>query len=136
MQIFQSKKGITLVETIVSVALFAIVMGSILQVAIQSVTAGRRSEYAYTAFNLAKNHIETLKSMPFSNLANANETDAYIDAADTPNLDGPFIRNTIITSNYTGDANLVQAQVSVDYLWKNSRSGNATQLTTVIFAYN
>src|SRR5437762_3423610 len=89
-----SVAGITLVETIASVLLFALVVGGILSVSIQNMTMGKRSEYAFTAYNLAKNHLETLKSMPFSNLPNADETDTYLDATGAPNANGPFIRNT------------------------------------------
>ena len=118
-----------------SVLLFALVLGAILNVAVQNMTMGKRSEYAYIAYNLAKNHLETLKSMPFSNLPNASETDTYLDATGTPNADGPFIRNTTITTNYTGDADLVEAQVSVNYNFRGVLRSNATVLTTVIYQY-
>ena len=68
MRILRSETGITLVETMASILLFALVVGSILNLAIQNMTMGKRSEFAYTSYNLAKNHLETLRSMPFSNL--------------------------------------------------------------------
>ena len=135
MKIIKSKAGVTLVETMASILLFALVVGSILNLAIQNMTMGKRSEFAYSAYNLAKNQIETLKSMPFSNLTNAAETDTYLDATGTPNADGPFIRNTTVTTNYSGDVNLVQVQVSVTYLWQGTRRANPTQLSTVVFMY-
>ena len=135
MKITGSRTGVTLVETMASILLFALVVGSILNLAIQNMTMGKRSEYAYTAYNLAKNHIETLKSMPFSNLANAAETDTYLDATGTPNADGPYVRTTTVATSYTGDVNLVQVQVIVQYLWQGALSANATQLSTVIFMY-
>ena len=135
MQILRSKAGITLVETMASVLLFALVLGAILNVAIQNMTMGKRSEYAYSAYNLAKNHLETLKAMPFSTLANAAETDMYLDATGAPNVDGPFIRNTSVTTSYTGDPDLVQVRVSVNYILRGSTRDNPTELTTVIYQY-
>ena len=129
-------EGSTLVETMAAVFLFALVMGAILDVSVQSMTMGKRSEYAFTAYNLAKNHIETLKSMPFGNLPNADETSTYLDATGAASENGPFVRSTTVTTNYTGDSNLVQIQVSVNYLWKGALSANATQLSSVIFMYS
>src|SRR5438094_795377 len=120
MKIVRSKAGITLVETMASVLLFALVVGAILNVSVQSMTMGKRSEFAYTAYNLAKNHIETLRSLPFSNLTNAAETDTYIDSAGAPNADGPYIRTTSVTTSYTGDPNLVQINVIVTYMWQGA----------------
>ena len=131
----RSVSGVTLVETMASVLLFALVLGAILNVAIQNMTMGKRSEYAYSAYNLAKNHLETLKAMPFSTLANAAETDTYLDATGTPNADGPFIRNTSITTSYTGDPDLVEVQVSVNYILRGSTRGDPTLLTTVVYQY-
>ena len=135
MKVVGFRTGVTLVETMASVLLFALVVGSLLTLTLQNMTMGKRSEFAYTAYNLAKNHIETLKSMPFSNLANAAETATYLDATGTPNADGPFVRTTTVTTSYTGDVNLVQVQVSVNYLWQGTLSANATQLFAVIFQY-
>lgn len=129
-------KGTTLVETMAAVLLFSLVIGSLVDVSLQSTGTGKRSEYAYTAFNLAKNHIETLKSMPFSNLVNAFEASTFLDATGAPNLDGPFIRQTTVTPNYAGDPNLVEIQVQVNYLWKGVPSANITQLSNVIFMYS
>ena len=128
-------KGTTLVETMAAVLLFSLVMGSLLDVSLQSISMGKRSQYAYTAFNLAKNHIEKLRSMPFSSLVNAGEIDKYLDSTGTPNAEGPFIRQTTVTPGYTNDQNLVRIQVSVNYLWKGTPSADTTQLTSVIFMY-
>ena len=136
MKIKGCRTGSTLVETMTAILLFSLVMGSILDLSIQNMTMGKRSEYAYTAYNLAKNHIETLKSMPYSNLANAAELETYLDATGDPNENGPFIRKTTVTPNYTGDSNLIQIQVSVNYLWKGVPSSNVTQLTGVVYAFN
>ena len=136
MRLIKSNAGMTLVETMAAVLLFAIVMGSLLNVSVQSMGMGKRAEYAFIAYNLAKNHIETLKSMPYSNLPNASETSTYLDATGAPNDDGPFVRNTVVTTNYTGDANLVEIQVTVNYLWKGALSANSTQLTGVISMFS
>ena len=136
MNLSRPNAGTTLVETMAAILLFSLVVGTILDVSVQSMTMGKRSEYAYTAYNLAKNHLETLKSMPYSNLANAAETDTYIDATDTPNAEGPFIRSTTVTPNYDAHVDLIKVEVKVDYLWKGVRSNNVTRLTNVVFQYN
>ncbi len=129
------KRGMTLVETMVAILVFGILLGGMISIIVTSITAGKRAEHSYTAYNLAKNHIETLKSMPFSNLANAAETDTYIDASGTADDEGDYKRTTTVTASYTGDANLVQVQVQVDYRIKGAFAGKPTTLTSVVFQY-
>ena len=119
----------------VSVAIFVTVLAAIINVSLGSMSMGKRSEYAYTAYNLAKNHLETLRSMPYSNLANAAETNSYLDANGVSNADGPFIRSTTVTQNYSGDTNLVQLTVSVSYIYRGQQTPYPTSLSTVVFQY-
>lgn len=125
----------TLVETMVAILVFGLLLGGMMNVTAASITAGKRAEYAYNAYNLAKNHIETLKSMPFTNLANAAETDTYLDVSGTPDDDGDYKRTTTVTTSYSGDANLVQVQVQVDYRIKGAFANKPTTITSVVFQY-
>lgn len=127
--------GMTLVETMVAILVFGILLGGMMNITAASITAGKRAEYSYNAYNLAKNHIETLKSLPFSNLTNAAESDIYLDASGTADDDGDYKRTTTVSTSYTGDANLVQVQVQVDYRIKGAFAGKPTTLTSVIFQY-
>lgn len=127
--------GMTLVETMVAILVFGLLLGGMMNITVASITSGKRAEYAYNAYNLAKNHIETLKALPFSSLSSAAETDTYLDNTGVPDDDGNFKRTTTVTTSYTGDANLVQVQVQVDYRIKGVFANKPTTLTSVIFQY-
>ena len=55
-----NSKGITLVETLGSILIFMIGIAALLDVFFSSVGMAQRAEHAYTAYNLAKNHLEEL----------------------------------------------------------------------------
>jgi prepilin-type N-terminal cleavage/methylation domain-containing protein len=128
-------KGMTLVETLAAIAIFAIVLTGILDLCVGSMATGRRAEYVYTSYNLAKNHLETLRSMPYSTLQNAAESDVLVDENGVSDPDGGFIRTTTVTPDYDGDANLIQLTVSVDYLYRGDWNDNPTTLSAVVFQY-
>lgn len=128
-------KGISLVETMVSILVFGILVTGLLSVATQGMKTSKRADLAFTAYNLAKNHVETLKSMPFSSVSSAAETSTQINDFGTPDPDGLFYRSTTVSTSYTGDANLTQVQVSVYYKMNGTMSASPMSLTTVIFQY-
>ena len=129
----RSQKGLSLVENMVAVGLFLIGISAIMSVQIQGMTAGKRAAAAYTAYNIAKNHIENLKAFSFSDVASAAETNVSVDENGTPDPDGKYLRSTTVTTSYTGDANLTQVVVSVYYLIQNVQSAQPMQLTTVLY---
>ena len=128
-----SQKGLSLVENMVAIGLFLIGISAIMSVQIQGMTSGKRAAAAYTAYNLAKNHIENLKAFSFSDVASAAETNVSVDENGTPDPDGKYLRSTAVTTGYTGDANLTQVVVSVYYLIQNVQSAQPMQLTTVLY---
>ena len=130
-----SEKGISLVETMMAILLFGAVIGALLEVTAQNLTMGKRAETVYTAYCIAKNHIEMLKSMPFSSVANAAESNTRVDSLGVPDISGAFSRTTAVATNYTGDANLVSVTVSVDYSIKGSFVNKPTTVSTAIFQY-
>ena len=131
----KSIKGMTLVETLAAIAIFSIVLTGILNLAVGSMSTGRRAEFAYTSYNLAKNHLETLRSMPYSTLTNAMESDVYVDETGVADNEGYYIRSTTVAPNYNGDANLIQLTVSVDYIFRGVQSQAPTELSAVVFQY-
>ena len=131
----KSVKGMTLVETLAAIAIFSIVLTGILNLAVGSMSTGKRAEFAYTSYNLAKNRLEALRSMPYSTLVNAAESDVYVDENGVADIDGYYIRSTAVTPNYSGDANLIQLTVSVDYIFRGVQSQIPTQLSAVVFQY-
>ena len=134
-KVLVDSKGMTLVETMAAIAIFAIVLTGILDLAVGNLATGKRAEFAYTVYNLAKNHLETLRSMPYSTLTNAAESDVYVDANGVSDADGLYIRNTEVTSSYGGDPNLIGLTVSVDYIYRGTPSGSPTELSAIVYQY-
>lgn len=128
-----NSKGVTIIELMVSVLIFGIGIAAIFSVCTQSVGMARKSDAAYTAYNLAKNRIETLRSVAFSDLSSAAETSTLLDAAGTPDPDGTFKRSTTVTTNYQGDANLISVDVTVSYQVRGEQSPNPLEMATVLY---
>ena len=135
MKLIKNKHGLTLVETMVAILIFGVALVGLLDVCSKSILMGKRSDLSYTAYNLAKNHLETLKSSSFSSLSVAAETDTILDSTGVPDPDGAFKRNTSVSTNYSGDSNLVSVTVTVDYQVKGAYSENPVTLSTVVFQY-
>lgn len=130
------QKGTTLMEVMIAVFLFVIGIQSLLVVATQGMTMSRRVEYDYTAYNLAKNHIERLRLYSFAALANAADTGTQLNANDDPDQAGPFTRTTAIATSFGGNANLTQATVTVAYTLRGLQNSSQCQLSYVFFNYN
>ncbi len=127
-------KGFSLVEVMASVLLFMIGISAILSVCIDSKKSAQRAEYAYNAYNIAKNHIETLRAMAFSDLASAAESGSDVDQDGVADLDGAYNRTTAVTTSYAGDANLTQLTVTVYYTFRGQQIAQPMQMTTVVFS--
>ena len=132
-RLLRSERGLSLTENMMAVAIILIVLTGVMTAQLQSMSAGKRAAHAYTAYQIAKNRIETLKSFSFSDAASAGETSTYVDDNGTPDPEGNFIRSTTVTASYNGDANLLQAVVSVYYKIKNTQSAQPMQITTVLY---
>ena len=127
-----SEKGISLIEAMASILLFSVMVGGILSLAVQNMTAGKRGESSYTAFNLVKSRIEVLKSLPFSSVSLAGESDTLINSVGIPEDTGKYKRTTTITTNYLGDPGLVLLSVSVDYKLKGAFVNHPVTVTSVV----
>ena len=134
-KVLKDSRGMTLIETMAATLLFGIVLAGLLNLSLGSMATGKRAEFTYSAYNIAKNHLESLRSMPYSTLANAAESDIYVDSNGTPDPDGDFIRTTAVTQNFNNDTNLIELDVSVDYIFRGSESGHPTELSTVVYQY-
>ena len=133
--LIKNNKGVTLLETMMAILVFGVALVGLLDVCAQSILMGKRSQLSYAAYNLAKNRIETLKTMSFGNLPSADETDTILDADAVPDTNGIYKRNTSVTTSYAGDANVTQLTVTVDYKIKNVFAGKPASLSTVVFEY-
>ena len=133
--IFTNSRGVALVETMIAVLLFGIALIGILDLSAQSILMGKRSNLSYTAYNLAKNRLETLKTLSFGDIASADETDTLLDENGVPDDEGTFKRNTTVTTSYGGDARLTSVTVTVDYQVKGSFVNRPASLSTAVFEY-
>ncbi len=129
----RNPKGATLIETLGSVLIFMIGIEALLAVYFQSVNMGKRSEYAYTAYNLARNHIERLKVGTFSDIASAVESNELINSDGDPDPSGQYLRTTTVATNYSGNANLTQVTVSISWLNRGVQSPGSMQVSSVIY---
>ena len=113
-KILYNNHGASLIEVMGSVVIFLIGISALLGVYFASTKMAKRAEHAYAAYNIAKSHIEDLKSYGFSDLAVANETKSVVDengVADEDN--GLYVRSTLATTSYNGDSSLTQITVEV-----------------------
>lgn len=127
------KRGFTLLEVIVAISVFGVAISSLLAVYTQAAKVSKRSDYAYTAYNLAKNHIERLRASAFSSLSLAAETDTRINRDGEPDEAGEYLRSTSVSTSYSGNANLTRVDVNVYYEFKKVRSPQPMSLSTVIY---
>ena len=130
---FSNKRGSTLIEVMGTVLIFMVGIAALLGVFYASTGMAKRAQYAYTAYNIAKNHIEDLKAFTFTDLVVANETASIVDQNGVSDPNGQYIRTTAITPSYNSDAGLTKIDVQVWYVMRGVQSQTSTQLTTVIF---
>ena len=133
MKIMGNRKGASLIEVMISVAIFVLSMQSLLAVTLASMTQAKRAEYVHIASGLAKNHMERLRAYSFSALANAAETSTLINTDGDPDDDGTFIRTTTVTTSYNSNANLTQVTVQVWFVLKGVQSGQPMSVTSVMY---
>lgn len=129
----KNSRGVSLVETVMAIALFAIGITALLGVFTQTVTVAKRADHAYVAYQLAKNRVERLKQLDFASLSTANETSMRVNREGTADPAGEFLRSTTVTTNYSGDLNLTQIDVKVFYEMRGVQSPSSMDVTTVIF---
>lgn len=132
-KILSNTGGSTLIEVMGAVLVFMIGISALLGVFYASAAMAKRAEYAYTAYNIAKNHVEDLKAFSFTDLAIANETASVVDENGVSDSNGEYIRTTAITTSYNSDASLTKIDVQVWYVLRGVQSQTPMQLTTVIF---
>lgn len=108
------KAGASIVEVLVALSLFAtFITGAVKVIAAQHrVTDQARAHY--TAINVAKNRIESLRNMrrsSYTQIANMIEADFTVDEEGLSDLNGKFSRTTRIHTTSVSD--LLEIQVTV-----------------------
>lgn len=109
----KSCAGIVMVEALISLVLFAIFItgGCKLLLAHRQITDMARAHYA--AANIAKNHLELIRSFDYSQRGNFSETDVLVNEIGIPDSNGRYRRNTEYTSV---SSNIVEIMVTVDIM--------------------
>lgn len=118
------KRGISLVDILLSVFLFLIIITIILSAAATYATS-KNSNIAGQATRIATNEIETLRSQDFDSLPSSGP---FVD----PNLSNlPQGSDSLTVSNYQSspDIKLITVQVS----WVQSTSAKSIFLNTLIY---
>ena len=129
---FKRKRGFTLIEVLVSIALIALMATAILLTATGHVVYSHKVDKIYTASNLAKQRMDSLKQMIFSDLATqAPESDVRIDDTGEEDSSGDYMRTTEVEGDYDGNSYLVKIKVSVDRVEEGSASGNPVVIETL-----
>ena len=133
MRTFSGTRGVTLVEVLVSVLVVSIVLSVVLVVVSQSVVNTRVVDMVYTASNLARQRVDTIKRLPFSDLERAGEeTDTRVDEYGSVDASGDYSRITVVTGSHLGNPYLTRIRVSVDRYVDGSLSGNPVVVDTLV----
>ncbi len=127
-----NQKGITLVEVLISTAIFALVIVGIMGTLIISVDLSRKIDYEYAATNLAKKRLETartmIKTQGFWTLFTMEEEDILINADGMRDSDGEFVRTTKVDPNY-GNPRLTKVEVEIYYSYRGKETLPFTMTT-------
>lgn len=136
-----SKKGFTLVEVMVSVAIVGLVLTGVLFLFVQTADISARIDKQYVATNLAKSRIERVRAVVeasgFDSLDDLVESSAtYLNSDGTSNQNGDFKRFTAVSSypSVTPDPNLRGVEVKVVYRYRGSWREDAAITVTTVFA--
>jgi len=104
-------KGLSLIETIVAILVFAIVISGSCALIVQGKQLSDRARSHYTAVNLCKNRLEKGRTFDFDQLDLFAENNVLVNASGTPDYNGEFRRSTTVTEI---NDNLTQFSVVVE----------------------
>jgi prepilin-type N-terminal cleavage/methylation domain-containing protein len=130
----RKRAGMTLVETIVALAIFAVFTTGACKLFMSHRRLSDMARGHYTAINIAKNRLELARTVDFGQLASYAESNVVVNVSGEPDTEGHYRRTTDI-SNFSG--NLVEIAIKVDL--RNRRTLDFTpaneQLTSYIANY-
>ncbi|MGD2278615.1 MAG: prepilin-type N-terminal cleavage/methylation domain-containing protein [Candidatus Omnitrophota bacterium] len=111
---FHDKKGLTLVEVLVSVILIAVIIVAMVAAVTQGTVYSKRIEHVYTATYIANRRVDLLKRLGFAQVSSAEETDVRVDADGNMSETGNYVRTTGIDTGYGGNPSLTKVKVTVN----------------------
>ncbi len=101
-KIGNSCSGMTLVETAVAMAIFAMCIGGMCALIVTSKQLSDRARWHYTAVNLAKSRLERARALPFGSLEMLQESQVRVDRSGFTDNDGDYRRTTYVNEIKTG----------------------------------
>jgi prepilin-type N-terminal cleavage/methylation domain-containing protein len=107
----KSRSGLTLIEVIIAIAIFAVFVGGACAVVIAARQLNELARDRYIAVNLAKNRLERARTFPFDQLSSFDESNVQIDSVGDPSNNGNYRRSTTV-SNVS--ASLIEMSVAVE----------------------
>ena len=127
--------GMTLIEVVVAVFIFAICIGGACMLVVQTRQAMDNARSHYVAVNIAKNRLEKGRTFGYDQLSVFAEDDVIVDISGAADADGNYRRTTVV-SNVT--SNLVEMIVTVeirDRVTRQFSSKKSEQIQTYFADY-
>ena len=132
--ISNKKRGITLVEVLISAAILVLAITGILYVFVQTIDMSKRTDYEYVSLNLAKSRMERARNVMatsgFDSLPEMEESETTVDAYGASDPQGEFKRTTQVT---VIDANRTEFEVTVKYKYRKSWRDDAAVTFKTMF---
>lgn len=128
-----------MVEVVVAVALLVVAMGGVYRLLTASMASRQVARDYYVGVVLANNRIERAKSLSFDNLALLAENEQPVDDLGMPDMQGRFLRSTVVEREWGGEPGLTRIMVTVHWPPPRHYSGDdrpsvfvSTLLTTYL----
>lgn len=132
-----SKRGISIVEVLVAMALIALCLGGILSLLVQGMGMGGGVDNAFVATSLARNRVERIreirKDSGYAALSECSETNTPVDRNGASDPNGSFERTTVIDATY--GSGLTKVTVRVKYKAGSVFAAQPVELVTVLSSY-
>lgn len=113
-KVFKRKQGASITEVVVALSLLAAFISGAVKVSMAVYRLADKASAHYTASNLAKNRIETIRNMrqsTYEYIVSMEEEDVQIDADGVEDSLGKFSRTTTIEDTVVSD--LLEIQVTI-----------------------
>jgi type II secretory pathway pseudopilin PulG len=93
-----SKRGISIIETVIALMIFSICIGGFCGVVMQARQLSDQARAQYTAVNMAKNRFERARSFDFDQLHLFHESQVVVDHDGQPSANGNYRRTTTVSN--------------------------------------
>lgn len=130
----RSRLGMTIVETVVALFVFAVCVAGACGVVIKARELADTSRLHYTAVNLARNRIEQSRSFDFKDLAYLRESATVVGVKGSPDAKGDFRRTTQVSNVFTNLA-LVTVTVEIKNRYTTRFDGKNQKVSTYLADY-